>query len=32
MVSRAVIDKFDLWLLKKLNFPRPKDLENYDAP
>ena len=32
MVSRAINDKFDAWQHKKLNFPRPKDSENYDAP
>ena len=29
---RAINDKIDSWWLKELNFPRPKDSENYDAP
>ena len=32
MVSRAINDRFDSWYLKDLNFPRPKDSGNYDAP
>ena len=32
MVSHAINDKFDSSLRKELNFPRPKDSENYDVP
>ena len=32
MVSRAINDIFDSWYFRELNFPRPKDQENYGAP
>ena len=31
IASHVIYDKFDSWLHKELNFPRPKDSENMTA-